>query len=76
MATAVDRRRYAVHTAEMSKRADVPPERAEAPVEGAPHVFDLTNGVLGVEHAAESGERGRGDRTPPSSFGVPPIVSL
>jgi len=43
--------------------------------EGAPHVFDQTNGVLG-----DDGDRPesppRHDAKPPTSFGVPPITSL
>jgi hypothetical protein len=60
----------------MSKRADVPPDRTAASEEGATHVFDQTNGVLGAEPDAEPGEHRHGDRTSPSSFGVPPVISL
>jgi hypothetical protein len=43
--------------------------------DGAPHLFDQTNGVLG-----DDGDRPesapRHDAKPPTSFGVPPITSL
>ena len=43
--------------------------------EGAPHVFDQTNGVLGED--AERPESGpRHDGEPPRSFGIPPVASL
>jgi hypothetical protein len=43
--------------------------------EGAPHVFDQTNGVLG-DDAERPESAPRHDVRPPTSFGVPPITSL
>jgi hypothetical protein len=58
----------------MSARDGTPEERPDEP---AVHVFDQTNGVLGAdEDDAETGQRRDGTTTSPSSFGIPPIVSL
>ncbi|MCU1475209.1 hypothetical protein [Amnibacterium sp.] len=43
--------------------------------DGAPHVFDQTNGVLG-DDADRPESAPRHDVKPPKSFGVPPLTSL
>jgi hypothetical protein len=43
--------------------------------EGAPHVFDQRNGVLGQDGDRRQSAP-RHDAKPPSTFGVPPITSL
>ena len=43
--------------------------------DGAPHVFDQTNGVLGDDGDGSESPPPH-DVEPPTRFGVPPIVSL
>ena len=60
------------------RRHPKPSGNAEQPVSSEPpaHVFDQTNGVLGDDDE-QVDRSGRGtSTTPPSRFGVPPIVSL
>lgn len=42
---------------------------------GPVHVFDQTNGVLG-EHTDWAESPAEEPRTPPRTFGVPPLTSL
>lgn len=58
----------------MSSGVPHPPGGEGRRDEDAFHVFDQTNGVLGTDDQ-DDGPREH-VTTPPSSFGVPPIVSL